>query len=228
MNDVWILSERRTGSTYLCELLNGTGLFQNRFREWYVKFDHLNFVSDFYKCKDGCPYEDGGKIPNNGKIHWDTMKMMFESFENFIKKLSEPKFVRIIRENELDMAVSHAIAIKTKCYELRKTNQYDEWMRTKISISDSEIEKIYLSAKLSQKRWEKEINKKLTPSITVTYEKLQKEYKEEFSKVLSFIGIKFNNSCLDEALKNANNSIIKQNHPKKIELIRRFSKKIHI
>jgi LPS sulfotransferase NodH len=227
MSDAWILSERRTGSSYLCEVLNGTGLFQIKFREWYVKFDHLDYLTDFYRCK-GCPYKNVGEVPKNGKIHWDAMMMAFGTFENFVKNLKEPKFIQIVRENKMEMAISHAIAIKTKCYELRNIIDYEEWKRTKVCLSASEIQKIYSETKRSEARWENEINKNLAPHIKVVYEKILNKSFCEIRKVLNFVGLDADESTLKNAFSYADNSIIKQDHPDKIRLIKKFSRKIHI
>lgn len=225
--NIWVLSERRTGSTFLCEILNGTGLFDNKFKEWYVKFDHLDYVSDFYSCR-GCKYEKTQNIPKNGKIHWDTMRMIFGTFEHFVNSLSKPHFIRIIRKNKLKMAASHLIAMKTKSYEIRSDDDYEKWKNTKFVASSSEMIEVYNNTKISEQRWEDEIKKNMAPCVTITYERLVSEPVDELMGVMNFLGIKTSKEKLNASLDHARTILLKQDHPDKIKVINALSRKIHL
>jgi LPS sulfotransferase NodH len=225
--NIWILSERRTGSTFLCEIMNGTGLFDGKFKEWYVKFDHLDHVSDFYSCK-GCKYEKTQTIPKNGKIHWDTMRMAFRTFENFVNSMSEPRLIRIIRENKLKMAASHLIAMKTKSYEIRNDEDYQKWKNTRVVASSFEMTEVYNNTIISQRRWEDEIKKNIAPHTTITYERLLENPIDELMNLMNFLGVKTSKEKLNTALDYAKNILFKHNHPDKIKVINALSRKIYL
>jgi LPS sulfotransferase NodH len=103
--NIWILSEKRTGSSYLCELINYTEKFEDQFKEWYVQFDNRKEITNFYKKPN---------LPKYCKIHSSVMKTIFGSIQELKNKIGFCKFIHLKRRNLRKMLVSQLLAQKTE------------------------------------------------------------------------------------------------------------------
>lgn len=219
---ICILSEKRTGSTYLCELLNGTKLFKDKFREWFVKYDKRDHVVDFYTdSKEKVFNKFNFAFPDKCKIHWSTMQIMFDSFDDFIKNAIDHKFI-LIERNEIDMTVSQFIASKTDWYEIRSKDQHVDWISKKIKYKNKELIDCYYHIKYIKNKWKYELDKRKIFYIVVKYENLLASPNEELKRVFQYLGLDFTDETASVALNFANKSLIKQNHPIKNELYKKL------
>lgn len=215
---IWILSEKRTGSSYLCEILNSTGLFEEEFKEWYVKFDHKKEITNFYKKNH---------LPKYCKIHHSVMKKNFGSFEELINQIGECKFIHIKRKNIKKMIVSQILASKTNMYEIRKKEDYNKWIKTKIKIEKKDISLAYQKVLKKQKNWPEELGKlKNKEFISVYYENLIENPIKEIQEIFKFIEIPIEEKIILSSLENSNKKIIKQKHPLTTYLLKKMIKNI--
>lgn len=112
---VWIISNPRVGSTYLCSLLNNVIddqgqllFFPPQFREHYIRQPN--------KYKHGCP------PPYYNKLHWILYEICLHP-TNLDELVPDLKYVRIKRLDYANVAVSMHIK---DCGKKRKKVDYDE------------------------------------------------------------------------------------------------------
>jgi len=100
LNPCWIVSTPRSGTTYFCDLINNTDLFNPFFEE------HFNLIF-------GNRHQDFSDRSNEFMFcKIQPMQWEFNNLElNFVKeKLNNIKFIRIKRKNIIDKAVSLYLA----------------------------------------------------------------------------------------------------------------------
>jgi LPS sulfotransferase NodH len=218
MNKIWIISQQRTGSGYLCELLNNLNLFEDKFSEWFYipkeKFvEEEEFsIEDVVSC---CPSKN---LPKFCKIHLETMEFMFGDFNSLKNFLGEnSKFIYIYRKNVLDQIASRYISILTNRWRVTNQSEHNEFLHKKIKMNKKILIKcIDYVSKMNQKNdyYIKKIN-----LFNINYENLVGNEFSSIEKILSFLEIDFNFDQIINSIKNTNKIIIKQEHPQKSEVI---------
>ena len=102
----WILTNLRSGSGYLCCLLNKTSLFAPHFEEWFDNKQNINYIygdnkanSNFNKHKDVLNYVKIHGLPKFLKIQrFRYDKIFTKNDKNIIKQmLPDIKFIYLKR-----------------------------------------------------------------------------------------------------------------------------------
>jgi len=211
--NIWILSEKRTGSSYLCELINYTEKFEDQFKEWYVQFDNRKEITNFYKKPN---------LPKYCKIHSSVMKTIFGSIQELKNKIGFCKFIHLKRRNLRKMLVSQLLAQKTNMYEIRNKEDYKKWIDLKIKIEKKDFLLAYQEVYGKQQNWSKElISLPKKEIICVYYEDLLENPISEMQRIFNFLEISIDEKTIKFSIEKARNAIIKQNHPMTHELLKK-------
>lgn len=229
MNKIWILSQQRTGSGYLCELLNNLNLFEGKFSEWFYvpkqKFiNEKNFsLKDIVSCYPSYSKNLNSNykknLPDFCKIHLETMKCMFGNFENLKNFLGkDSKFIYLYRENILDQIASRYIAISTNKWRLANKKEKDIFLEKELEAINENTLKNCISYAIKMKKYNDFYIKK-NIFLNIKYESLIEDEVSCVSNILSYLEIKSNNKIIKESVSASKKTILKQEHPKKLEIL---------
>lgn len=213
MKALWICCNARTGSNFLCELLNNTELFPvykegKAFGEWIKLIDKKEFY----------------------RLPLETVKMIHE---HFVKKLGNVnaklmreilpgiKFILLKRRNVLEHAASLYFARFTNAYYLSHENQKDWYYKQKVSFYPTLCKSMIDEVIEYQNNWDNFFIG--DEKLTVYYEDLIENPAEILSKVLSYYGIDPKKEIIEKSLKNRN--LVKMTRPEVQDFIN-YSKSI--
>ena len=178
----WILSTVRTGSTYLCEILNETNLFppylkyKKAFSEWFR----------FYENKDSLMKN----LPNTCKVHYSQYCKFFQDYDRELleAKLNPLYFILLKRKDFVAQAISFAIAKKYKTYIVNIENKV-RWNKTSVILTDDEMISAYKELSGCYYKWDKFLNN--AQYMVVDYSDLIADPKKQLEKILTYIGMDY-------------------------------------
>lgn len=151
----WILSNPRTGSNYLCNALNQTGVYTPRFEEWLNPVvgleDHLHTRWQPWKQikLDEVVYRTNVELliataPRYLKIHSFDYKRFFAWSHKhaIIKRFPAIKFIRLRRRDLLATTVSYYLALKTGIFSTSPKN-VEEHAAKQVPVNVDELLKYH-------------------------------------------------------------------------------------
>lgn len=156
----WVLSGERTGSTYLCSLLNNTGLFDGIFNEnmnpdMNKELNQLVFkVDNFRKIKNqkkrrelSLDYIKSNEIPKLNKIHRSEFRGRFgledEDSKLIAEKFENIKYILIQRKDMIARATSWYVKMETKTLHVSSDKKMEEFQKKEIEMNDKKLLKCY-------------------------------------------------------------------------------------
>lgn len=221
-NKIWVLSNPRTGSGYLCEIL--ANLLQMNLSEflapWKFDFEYIhnslknkNFINETQPTN--CI-----KVPASSKIHYDTFKVIFKDLQFFKEKIGQVNFIKIKRKNIIEHATSLYLAITIKKWRLKSLSDKNYWDKEIIKIDNKKLLDCFNYVLQVRNKWSK------IDSPLVYYEDLIEDPIKEIKKVLNFLNLDKSEYEIKEAIKISNEKIIKQTHPSKNEIVIKLKKLI--
>jgi len=216
----WILTNPRTGSTYLAELLNNTGIFNPRFEEY--------FTPDFVAAKNGIPVREAKnrikaqirskRLPRYVKIFLGIFNELNLNHK-FIKSVHPKiKYIRLRRRDIYANSVSWYIAESTKIWLVRNQAELKGFTEKRVPFNEKRLIEIYTRLKKVFCEWD--VHLEDCDFVDVFYEDLVASPRAQINKILTFVGANNKN-----AFKRVN--LIKQTHPQSIELIAKLKKIIN-
>lgn len=159
MKSLWILCQPRSGSTYLCDILNNLNIFpifndsrlkslgpikkNSAFNEWLRIY--LN-KKDFEQ-----------NPPLNLKCLYEQYWSLFGSNENsnYIKKIiPNVKFIWLKRKNLIEHTASLYYAIKTKKYHITNSQNLKEYSNIELEFDKDFALKVFNTIKAEQNIWD--------------------------------------------------------------------------
>ena len=216
----WILSHPRSGSSFLCELLNNTMLFPH--------FDHEKIRTDDYFLRKGkgrafdewlrlfsSKNELFHNLPHFVKVIYDQLFSLCDNLciEEITQILPNINFIYLERKNKIDQAVSLYIAKKLDAYHVFTNNFLQKCRDTNLDINKEEIKKCYDEV-VNFQDWAKFIKNQRYHHVY--YETLIENPKNVLEDILCFLNLPKIN--LEESVQKANNCILKLNHNKTQEI----------
>ena len=213
MQKIWILSHARTGSGYLCEILNCSHKFSEIFTEWFIVPWTENEVYTYYpnKILEKLPANYKNNLPNYCKIHWSTINKMFRDIEELNILLSNVKFISLQREDLISQTTSQYIAIKTNKSRLKNETEKQEWLSKNFDINNHELLENYFQIANQNKM-------RATTQLDVKYEELLENPIKIVNEIFEYLDIQITNDEIEKSIKLANKKIIRQSHPRQEEI----------
>ncbi|MBM3911036.1 MAG: hypothetical protein FJ356_05250 [Thaumarchaeota archaeon] len=179
MTPCWIICSPRCGSTYLCDLLNNTNLFEPKFVEYF----NAQFTNP--KLLPFCKIQ-----PNQWKKNKLNVRIIRDKFPNI-------KFIQITRKNFIDRATSYCLANLSNIWSIGDNvtndplNCFQKSKRTyinkEIKIDEDVLNHLTKSLILEIEK-EKKIIEEIEPIIKVDYEEIISDPIEVLSKILLCLG----------------------------------------
>lgn len=197
---LWIMSNPRSGTTILCELLNSTGLFPN--------FNHPNLhpvqgaFGEWLRLYNSP--EDFERLPSpNLKCLYHQYVTVFKDVNkynlNYIKAiLPEVKFIHLVRENRLQHAVSLYFAQKTELYQIRNTNKLNEYLNKDIELDRKRLLSCYNYMNDQENRLNSFLYGHM--SLRVKYDDLIINPASVLMQILDYCGINYSNEHICKSI----------------------------
>jgi LPS sulfotransferase NodH len=219
---IWIISQQRTGSGYLCELLNNLEVFEEKFSEWYYvpkekftkegKFFFTDIISCFPRYSK-LNFDYKKNLPNFCKIHLETMQCMFGNINLLSNCLGENcTFIYIYRKNIIDQIISRYIAIKTGKWRIKNIQEYEIFINKKIEIDEETLVRCIHYVVGANKLNEYYIE---NCNLSLSYEDLVRNEFQCIKKILLFTKNDFDDEKIIKSIENSKKTIIKQLHPQR-------------
>ena len=193
-----ILTTPRSGSTYLCDLLDSTNI-AGRPREHlrqaaqdlslYCNFDYLRLLNNVMQCCITDNRVFGTKIISHFLFEFKQAKPDFQQIFRSIDK-----FILLIRRDKLAQAVSLELAQRTEIWHLH-TNKKDNSYQSK--LADIEIDSVLLD-NVEQKydfihqqeaRLKKILIDNQVEPLEILYEDLLEDAQLQVDRILNFVAI---------------------------------------
>lgn len=211
----WILCTPRTGSTFLCELLNQLKVFpafnhpsienhtgnliakEQAFNEWPRLYNELTEFIKFPPPHCKMIYhqylEVLNSVPNKEKqqIGWYE-----KNKENQLLKLQDCEFVKnifpdikfiLLQRNPIEQAASLYFARHTKKYHIYNEQELEEYLDIKIEEDQSKLLAAYKDALFFNSCWDGFL--KNQQHLKIKYEKLINQTKETLESIMNFLEI---------------------------------------
>jgi len=184
IDPVWILSEARTGSTFLSNTLNETKFFNPIFKEYF----HDDKMNKFFRDKELLLHFNS-KWPKFAKMHGTHFANIRKSFPILkIKKLiPNLKFIHLRRKNLVKQAISLYFCSKTKYFIVKNKKDLNKYKKIKVDYNEENILNIYNKMIFRFNFWKPILTNQ--NYIDVYYEDLIDNPKKTFLKIFKFIGI---------------------------------------
>lgn len=170
---VWVLSSPRTGSYYLCALLNRIG-FDPPLKEW-------------------CHHEIKQRIndpPRNNKIHTFQLGHRGVSIEGVLEEYPDTRFVLLRRRDHIACAVSNYIGMHTHMLLITSEQQAEVYARLKpIPFDEQRMLKCYARVQEEGRFWSRHMDALGVRYHTVFYEDLQSDPAGTMQRLIDELGI---------------------------------------
>ena len=177
--NIWILCSGRTGSSYLCEILNNSGLYPHIFERY----------------NGGPGLRDFDNVHVNVKmIHYQWMCCHFK-LKDVLLKFPDTKFIHLMRRDKLHQSISCIIANTCSTWRIYEDNI--EYYRKIIenNIGKVKIENVihkYIEYCLADDFWSDKIKKLNLDYIEVYYEDIFSS-KDKILEILDFCDLDSSN-----------------------------------
>ena len=215
----WILCYPRTGSSYLCELLNKTMLFP------FYNNSSISRSDYFLKKDNGRAFDEWLRLFQNKKSFLDNIPNFLKAINHQFfdlcndcdisqikKTLPNIKFIHLHRKNKINQAVSLFLAEELDAYHIFTKNSLFKHNDTKINCNYQKLINCYKKTK-EYKSWCGFL--KNENYLEVYYESFLENPNLVLSNIFKFLNLPQIN--FEDSIKNANKFILKTSHPQKKE-----------
>ena len=180
---IWVLAGPRTGSNYLCSIINQSNI-NPKIREYYniYIFHHVNFQRVI-------PY---AKVFPEHLVHIGvTIDDVMNSYPNL-------KLVRIKRNDFVSVAVSKTIAQITNVWNIQDQRSTGRYKNIKLeSVPTSQLIFNYINAKADQEFWTAFLAERQYDYAEICYEDLVANTENEITRLFEYLNIKDDvNRCI--------------------------------
>ena len=193
-----ILTTPRSGSTYLCELLNSTKIAGNP-REHlrlavqelslYCNFNYLNLLNNLMTYSVSSNGVFGTKLISHFLFELKQTELDFNQIFQ-----SVDKFILLVRKDKVAQAVSLLIAQKTEIWHLHNNGENTDYQSKleNIEISDAlldDVEQKYDFINKQEARLKKLLANNQIEPLTVVYEDILDNAELQINRILDFLAI---------------------------------------
>lgn len=191
---VWVLSYQRTGSYYLCAMLNQLG-FSPPLDELY----HPSKQADLTMP------------PRNNKTHPSQLAYRGMTLSDVIEQLPNTKFIVIRRRDLVACAVSLYLAGRTNTWWVTSDQEADRLARRqRIPLDDRGLMRSYERVRHDDVHWCQELESLGIDYHEVFYEDLTEKPTEAIAKILSFIGVESDPELCTSGVPNRKQSVFRK------------------
>lgn len=199
----WVVCTPRVGSTYLCYLLNTTGVFRNcNFKEY---FNHRSYTRPQREKFNYYP-------PPFNKLVWDQLPL--EKAKEVTNRLFGIRFVNLYRKDICAQAVSQNLAQQADIWLITNRHQLNRYQNRGFKYHENELLHEYHYILKGHNAIQKWLLDK--PHITLSYEQLAADPIMTTLKVLLHIKAPLIDPNPDRA------GVKQMTHPQKTEFTDRF------
>lgn len=190
---VWVLSSPRTGSYYLCAILNRVG-FNPPLKEWY----HQEI-----KRRESDP-------PRNTKIHTFQLGHRGASIQSVMKEYPDTRFIVLRRRDHVACAVSNYIGTFTHMLLVTSEQQAQVYAGLKpVPFDESRILQIYARVLEEDRFWTRHMDSLNVAYRTVFYEDLETDPVDTIQGIFDYLGILDDPAVCLEDVPNRRQSILR-------------------
>lgn len=198
----WILCTPRTGSTYLCDLLNSSNLFVPEFREWFgQKLGIYNQPEDLERRP--CFYNKVLHVQFNRIFNhhgrmiddpiFDVCQTENPTAENRIKleTILKPKYV-VLKRDIFQILVSYYVATLASAssgesfFVIRDHEKQKRFLQRQVGMDEKLLRRIYAVVKTYDEKWNLFLSG--VDHLQVNYDLLSENPREVVSNIFDFIG----------------------------------------
>jgi LPS sulfotransferase NodH len=164
MNSCWILCTERTGSTYLADLLNSTGIWGDQSTN-DVATGRVDRFTEYY-CDRFFDPAHLEVLPRFNKITWWQFTNYFSEDFEVEAHLPDIRFVRLKRDDTKAVAVSYYIAkrfaqwlsekygLAEERWNVHQQSVLEEFQKVEIPINRFELKRLYQKAQEDRFLWD--------------------------------------------------------------------------
>ena len=193
-----ILTTPRSGSTYLCELLDSTKIAGNPSEHLrlavqelslYCNFNYLNLLNNLMTYRVSPNGVFGTKLISHFLFELKQTKLDFKQIFQWVDK-----FILLVRKDKVAQAVSLVIAQKTEVWHLHNNRQNTNYQSKleNIEINDAlfdEVEQKYDFINQQEARLKKLLANNHIEPLTVVYEDILDNAELQINRILDFLAI---------------------------------------
>ncbi|MHA1948298.1 MAG: Stf0 family sulfotransferase [Candidatus Thorarchaeota archaeon] len=215
--NLWILAAPRTGSSYLCEILNCSNKFPNRFKEHFNKKDIS--IRDRYEMRRD--------LPHCTKIIWYQFLKCFRVCEKCYIENQLPglKYVVLNRDDVFAQSVSFYIMMKTGIHHLHNDESANLFSDMNLEVDDVELLSSYEIIKDINGLWDEYLNDSCR--LSITYEMLLDRPVEVVKQIMNHCDINCSIEDVKHWVKCANGRIMPTQRPETRMLIKKLKGMVH-
>lgn len=219
MDNVWILCNPRTGSSFLCELLNNLNLFQ--------PYNNENLTNKKGPLEKGRAFDEWLRLFYKEKLTAEnapkTCKCIFHQYQDTINtKISylndiipNLNIILLKRKNIINHIVSlycSKIMFKTLDRNFKESSAYHiynkedliKYQAIKIPINYKYLFECLLEVKSYKNNWDKYLEN--YPHITIYYEDIIKNKYNEIKNILNYCKLKYKNKDILHSIERTTNN----------------------
>lgn len=187
----WILTSPRSGSTYLCDLLNSTNLFGGKFTKDppRKKVDRwTEYTSIYYNKLFGVHFLENPPVIN--KMHyWDRINYWDQiNHYNNDEVIRDIVYVKVSRENLYEVTVSKYISMQTQKWNIRSENELKDFQKLTFEFNEKQIIRLHEETKICHNGWNDFLSNK--EHLVLTYENIVNNPQLAVQTILKAMGFK--------------------------------------
>ncbi len=193
-----ILTTPRSGSTYLCELLNSTKIAGNPSEHLrlavqelslYCNFNYLNLLNKLMTHRVSSNGVFGTKLISHFLFELQQTKFDFKQIFQ-----SVDKFILLVRKDKVAQAVSLEIAQQTEVWHLHNNGEKTDYQSKleNIEINDAlldDVEQKYNFINKQEARLKKLLANNHIEPLTIVYEDILDDAELQINRILDFVAI---------------------------------------
>lgn len=211
----WILTHTRTGSTYLCYLLNNTKLFGNRQRSNPLDGYFFNTWGEYFHANVYAGIDEFVKNPPlKAKVHRHHFTRYFkDTDQEWIESLLPGlKYVLLRRKDVVAHTVSRYFSRETKTHHCSSEEKLKTYQETVLPLNYQRLLFMYKQTRTCYVEWNNFLKNR--NFLDLEYEDVISKPKETVLKVLDFLGMAYRPENI-----NLEVPLHKLEHPQKQEFI---------
>lgn len=217
MKPLWILTTPRCGSTYLCDILNNTKLFDIKIKE------NFNFKS-----------ETKNQIVKYTKVHFYQLIECNKSKINPEQNFPDIKYVRIIRKDLFRQAISDYCARKSMCWQVTNLDNSFEgdfnyitlprkkYLEIKFNWDEKLAVSIYEKLVEDNKSWDNFLVNR--SYLIVDYDDVVNNTKKTIKNIFNYIDCEISENLILKSIKKC--KTVEVNHPNYDYFVEKLKNKI--
>ncbi|MEL6929386.1 MAG: Stf0 family sulfotransferase, partial [Cyanobacteria bacterium J06600_6] len=193
-----ILTPPRSGSTYLCDLLDSTTIaghpsehirLATQELALYCDFDYLNLLGNLMEHRTTSNDVFGTKLISHFLFE---LKQAKPNFQSVFKAIDH--FILLIRQDKVAQAVSLVLAQTTEVWHIHNNDKKASYQSVleNLEINDKlldDVEQKVVFIKQQEKRLKKVLANHNIEPLLVVYEDILEDAPKEVNRILNFLGI---------------------------------------